>query len=283
MGMSYPYQLINGEVLRREDARIPLNDLGLLRSYSIFEFFRVHSGVPVFIEDHLDRLFASAEFMELEPPWSRIEVLDMCHRLLQKNDNPTAAFRILLTGGYTADGYTPSTPNIYMLLNDLPRYLPEHYDPGCKVLSIPFQRAVPVVKTTDYIRSIQYRNEMRRRGAIELLYEWENVISECSRSNIFFVDKNRNIVTPERNVLSGITRKYVLRLASAEYNLIERDVTMHEIPLMAEAFLTSTTKGVMAVSRIDDIEIGGEGPVTKHLREKFAAHIREYEENYHWK
>ena len=69
--MAFKYQLINGEILPKDAARIPLNDLGMLRSYSIFDFFRILGGKPLFIEDHLDRLLRSSEAMYLALPWDK--------------------------------------------------------------------------------------------------------------------------------------------------------------------------------------------------------------------
>lgn len=275
--MAFAYQLINGSVLERSEARIPLNDLGLLRSYSIFEFFRVHSGIPIFIEDHLERFVQSAAVMNLDMPWSKDQVRQMCFDLIDRNEMPTSAFRIILTGGYSEDGTTPATPNIYMLLHALPNYAPEAYDPGATIITAHYQRDTPTVKTTNYIQLALNYQRMKEQGALEILFYFHENVSECSRANIFFVDKEDTIITPKNNVLGGVTRKHVMEIARSDYRVVERDVTIHDVPEMQEVFITSTTKGIMPIRQMDEMLVGAAGPVTRDLMAKWQEHIREYE------
>jgi branched-chain amino acid aminotransferase len=69
--MLFPYVYINGDILPLEDARIPVYDLGLLRGYALFDFFRVIDGIPVFAENHIDRLENSLKLMRLQTDLSR--------------------------------------------------------------------------------------------------------------------------------------------------------------------------------------------------------------------
>ncbi|MDX1478916.1 MAG: aminotransferase class IV [Saprospiraceae bacterium] len=276
--MSFNYQLINGEIFPRDDARIPLNDLGLLRSYSIFDFFRVLEGKPLFIEDHIDRLWYSAEVMDLALPWDKGEIDGMCRALVAKNQAVDAGMRVVVTGGYAEDGYTPTRPNIYMMLHTLPQYDESLYSAGARVISTPYMRDMPSVKTTIYIQSIQYKKRMQEAGAVEVLYHWQGNLAECSRSNIFFVDADDTIITPKHGMLKGVTRKQVLELAHQEYVVDLRPVHLDELPDMHEAFITSTTKGVMPVRQIDDLVVGNgkAGPVTKDLMRRFEAWVQGY-------
>jgi branched-chain amino acid aminotransferase len=278
--MAFAYQLINGEVLEREKALIPINDLGLLRCYSIFEYLRVHEGVPMFIEDHLERFTQSATVMDLVIPWSKEEVRQMCHALIERNEGPTACLRIVLTGGYSEDGSTPGTPNIYMLLHRIPQYPPEAYDPGAMIITSHYQRDIPTVKTTNYIQSAINYKKMKEKGALEILFYLNENVTECSRANIFFVDKEDTIITPHSNVLRGITRKHVMEVASNDYRIVERGVTIHDVPEMQEVFITSTTKGIMPIRQMDEMLVGAAGPVTRDLMEKWRTHIKAYEESY---
>ncbi|MDX1409665.1 MAG: aminotransferase class IV [Saprospiraceae bacterium] len=276
--MTFNYQLINGEIYPRNEAKIPLNDLGMLRSYSIFDFFRVLDGKPVFIEDHIDRLWHSADVMDLALPWSKADINEMCRALVAKNQASDAGMRVVVTGGYAEDGYTPTSPNIYMMLHTLPQYDETLYTQGSKLISTPYMRDMPSVKTTIYIQSIHFKKRMQQEGAVEVLYHWQGNISECSRSNIFFVDADDTIITPKHGMLRGITRKQVLDLVSQDYIVDLRPVGNDEIGGMREAFITSTTKGVMPVRQIDDVVIGNGhvGPVTKDLMRRFEVWVERY-------
>ena len=259
--MEFSHQLINGRVLPKEEALIPLTDLGMLRAYAIFDFFRILDGAPVFIEDHLNRLIASADKMALDLPWSRADIHNMIIALIRENHADRAGCRIVVTGGFSEDGYTPSTPNIYMMLHNLPAYDPTDWLKGCKLISSPYVRDVPSVKTINYVKSILVNKSVKSAGAVEVLYHWKGIITECSRSNIFFVSPERSLITPAEGILSGITRKQVLDISDKLGIHIElRDIHMEELPWVSEAFITSSTRGVLPIIQIDDVIIGNGNP-----------------------
>jgi branched-subunit amino acid aminotransferase/4-amino-4-deoxychorismate lyase len=124
--------------------------------------------------------------------------------------------------------------------------------------------------------------QLKKAGAFEILYHWKGEISECSRCNIFFITPEGTLATPAKGMLKGITRKQVLALA-AEHNLIveERPVHLEEVPWMAGAFLTATTKGVLPVVKIDDMIIG-EGtvhPLAIQLQDWYLKRVDTYLSN----
>jgi len=272
------FQIINGNLLPKEKALIPLTDLGLLRSYSVFEYFRVLEGIPIFIEDHLDRLFRSVSTMQLDLPWTKDEIRTMCHELITANDTQEAGLRIIVTGGYSEDGYTPTRANIYMTLHKPPVYSPHDFTKGRNLITSNFTREVPEVKTTIYVHSIQHQKKMKDMNAIELLYHTDGLITECSRSNIFFVDHNDVLITPANTILHGITRRHVLNIAQEKYTVEERDILLNEIPKMKEAFLTSSTKGVYPIVKIEDTIIGNGkvGNITADLNNSFKKYTSNY-------
>jgi branched-chain amino acid aminotransferase len=272
------YQLINGRLLPKEKALIPLNDLGLLRSYSVFDFFRVLSGVAIFVDDHIDRLLRSASKMQIDLQWSGDEIKSMCEALIESNNVTDAGLRIIATGGYSEDGYTPSHANIFMTLHKLPEYSPQDFTHGRKLIASNFTRDLPEVKTTVYVHAIQHQQRMKDANAIEILYHTDGVITECSRSNIFFVDQDDVLVTPSDAILQGISRKRVLNIAKENYTVVQRTVKMEEIARMKEAFLTSSTKGVLPVIEIEDDVIGNGkvGDISTELHHSFNNHINEY-------
>lgn len=276
------YQIINGKLLPKEEALIPLNDLGLLRSYSIFDFFRVLGGVPVFIEDHLERLMGSVARMELDLHWSKDEIESMCRELIASNEVVDAGLRIVVTGGYSQDGYTPARANIYMMLHDLPKYSSEDFTHGRKMITSNFTRDLPEAKTTLYVHAIHHQQRMKKVNAIEILYHTDGVITEGSRANIFFIDQNDVIVTPSDAILRGVTRKHLIQIAKNKYTVVARTVTMEEIAGMKEAFLTSSTKGVLPVIEVGDVVIGSGkvGRISADLHDLFNDHVAGYVESH---
>lgn len=275
--MPFTHQSINGKILPKAEALIPLTDLGLLRAYAIFDFFRVLNGVPVFLEDHLDRMMGSASKMDLELRWSRDEIRKMIHDVIIANDAHDAGFRVVVTGGFSEDGFSPGTPNIYMMLHDLPVYDPMDVVKGCKLITSEYLRDVPSVKTCNYVQSLMLNKRRKEEGAVEVLYHWKGSISECSRSNLFYVTPQGTLVTTRDGLLNGITRKHVLQIAEDSGILVElRDVHLEELPWFKEVLLTSSTRGVLPIVQIDKQVIGDgkPGEMTKMLHDVFAERVK---------
>ena len=268
---NYAYQVINGELLPQEQATIPLNDVGLLRSLAVFDYLRVENNVPVFLEEHVNRIVRSADLLGLDPHWKPEQINAMCRQLVDTCKPGEAGLRIVITGGFSEDGYAPSTPNIYVMLNPLPVYPAEAFVSGGTLITSEYQRDTPEAKTTIYLKSFQERKRMQEAGAVEILYHLDGKVSECSRSNIFLVNHDGQIITPKDGILMGITRKHVIEIASNEHEVTSRDVRLDEVLNAAEVFITSTAKGVMPIVRIDDRQIaGGEvGEITRKIQTEF--------------
>lgn len=278
--MIFPYIYINGEIVKKEQAMIPVWDLGLLRGLGIFDFFRVWDGIPVFAEDHIKRLQKSLGIIGLNTSLNDQQWLELFYKMIKINEADRAGFRVVVTGGFSEDGYSiPEEKNIFLMLHHLPENDPQQYEKGVNLITSSYQRDIPSAKTTIYIQSMQLQPEIRKAGAFEVLYHWKGEITECSRCNIFFVDQENIIHTPKNGMLKGITRKQVLEMA-AENNIVirERDIHLNEIPAMSGAFLTATTKGVLPVVKIDDIYIGDGKvhPLAMKLQGLYQHRVDEY-------
>lgn len=264
----------------KKEALIPISDLGMLRGYGVFDYFRVREGKPVFMADHIERLFHSMDVLDINLDFERHHVKDMVYKLIEKNEMQEAAVRIVVTGGFSEDGYNPDEgPNLFMMMHTVPEYDPDVYEKGAKLISTPYQRDVPSVKTTIYVQSIHFAKKMKVENAEEVLYHWKGVMTECSRSNIFFVDQHQQIVTPAHGMLKGITRMHTIQVAEELGMPVElRKIEMDEIDGMQEAFITSTTKGIMPIIQIDDQFIGDgmPGDVSEKLMNGFASRVRTY-------
>lgn len=260
------FYYLNGEIIPSGKAMIHVSDLALLRGYGIFDFFRSVNGKPVFIEDHLDRFENSARLMDLKIPESRDRLMAIIMELIRMNPYELLGIKMILTGGYSADGYNPAeNPNLIMIARPFVFKDPAK---GIKLMSCEYQREIPEVKTLSYITPVKLLPKMREMGADDYLYYFGGLISESSRSNIFIV-KDHKVITPKTGFLPGITRKHVIEACRGSFFLEERDVTLDETLAADEVFTTSSTQRVVAVTRIDQKVIGdGEiGRVTKKLQE----------------
>ena len=105
----------NGEFLEESDIHYSVNDVGLLRGYGVFDFFRVQEGVALFMEYHLDRFEHSAAGLNLDIPISRDHIAEVVNDLISLNKLQTGSIKILLTGGESKDGFAPGKPNMTIL------------------------------------------------------------------------------------------------------------------------------------------------------------------------
>ena len=220
------------------------------------------------------------QMMDFNTGLSREDWKDLFYKMIKANEVDRAGFRVVVTGGFSDDGYTiPEQKNIYLMLHSLPVSDPAQYENGVSLMTVNYQRDTPTAKTTVYIESMKAQPQLKKAGAFEVLYHFNGVISECSRCNIFFITPEGVIVTPAKGMLNGVTRKQVLAIA-AEHNmpLEERDVHLEELPWMAGAFLTATTKGVLPVVKIDDQLIGDGSvhPLAKKLQTAYLERVDQY-------
>lgn len=273
------YYNINGHLVPTEEAALKVNDLAILRGYGIFDYFLVREGVPMFLDDYVSRFFNSAQLMHLEIPFSASTLKDLIHELVETNGVPEAGIRLVLTGGYAEDGYTPINPNVLILEHPLPN-IPSN-DIGVKILAHDYQRELPEAKTINYLTGIRLAGEMKAKGAVEILYHHNGIIREAVRSNFFLITEDHHIITAASEVLRGITRKNVLTVAKNHFTVEERDVLLEELATAKEAFITSTIKGVLPVIQIGEQVIGDGkvGTVTRQLGTLLEEYAKAYIEN----
>ena len=109
------YYHINGELTPVAEAQLHVTDLAIMRGYGVFDYFRALGGRALFVEDYVRRFFNSASLLQLDVPCSQQELMERIQLLLDKNGEDKAGIRLILTGGYTTDSYTPVKPNLLIL------------------------------------------------------------------------------------------------------------------------------------------------------------------------
>lgn len=262
------YTYLNDSFVPEEKAFLHISDLAIQRGYGIFDFFRVINNYPLFIEDYLERLFVSAREMHLNIPCSSDTLREIIFDLIRKNNLPSSGIKVILTGGYSPDGYQlPDKPNL--IISQKPMTFPPPVFPatGIKIITHEYLRDKPHVKTINYVVGIWIQNKVKEQNAADVLYYYNGFVSEFPRCNFFIVTDDDAVVTPGENILEGITRKHVLALASDKFKVEVRNVTLKEAMNAREAFMTSTSKRIVPVVQIDNqlIRDGKPGRVTREL------------------
>lgn len=278
------YHFINNRIVHQSEALVSAFDLSVMRGYGVFDFFKVLDGVPVFMYDHLQRFIYSAQKLNLSVPYKINELVGIVYQLIDKNEFDNGVFKIILTGGVSTNGFNlDGDPTLLILPGELSFKVFRSFD-GIKTLSIKtldYIRETPGIKSINYLVAMMNWHLLQDGGFDDFLYVKNNLISETSRANIFMV-KDGALITPKENILEGITRKYIIEIGSSYLKVEEKNISLDEIYVADEVFLTSTTKQAMPVIRIDNhiINAGTPGKYTKMIFEDFHSLEMNYIKDY---
>ncbi|TDQ76296.1 aminotransferase class IV [Sphingobacterium yanglingense] len=265
--MQITYVILNGVQIPEHEAQLSINDLAIVRGYGIFDYFKTVQGTPLFLEDNLDRFYNSARLMDLPVNYSRTEIKSMIEQLMLANNMPDSGIKILLTGGYSPDGYSIAEPNLIISQHPITRDdLAENK--GIKLLPFEYHRPFSQVKSIDYVMGIQALKKAKEAGANDVVYVQNGLLSECPRANFFLVSDDGTLLTAGDDVLQGITRMKILEVAKEHFKIEVRDISLEDLKNASEAFISSTTKNITPVTEVlGHKEFGaGAGTVTKQLQ-----------------
>ncbi len=259
-----PWVVVNG--VATQSATVSMMDLGLLRGFACFDFFRVVDAVPLFFEDHAARLQRSCELLGLNAALAEPKQLRECvARLLEANNCAAGTWgvRVLVTGGVSPDGWTHETTADWAVLMCHPlAVLRRELEPAGCLASCSRERPTPHLKSTDYGFALAQQQRLKDVGSCELmLCDRDGRVSECSRSSLFFVDSRGELHTaPDNTVLLGVTRKRVLEACAANGIAMHlRPIAKEELASFAGCFIASTSKGILPIEAIDDQVVYKEG------------------------
>ncbi len=264
-----PFCFAGDKIIESNQASVHPLDIGLIRGYAIFDFFRTVGRHPLFLEEYLKRFTDSAAKAGLPLDYSMQELKEIIYALIEKNEHEDGGVRMILTGGLSDNHFLPARGQVFIFCEAL--HLPgeKKYQKGVKLLSTSYVRPLPAIKTTNYTLPCYLSLDWKAQGAEDVVYHYEGRVSESSRSNIFMV-KHGLLYTPQRDILWGITRDKVIRLAK---DVSFTDFSLEDLMVADEVFISSTTKRILPVTQIDQVRIGDgmPGPLTRNLMQSFLA------------
>jgi len=284
------YTFINGEYVTDKDAVIPIHDGGFTRGDAVFDTCRTFRGEIYKLEEHIDRLFMSLKYMQIESPYNKKELMGFTNKLLELNnhlltekDDYWVFLRITRGSKRTSDG--PVIPNVIIHCVPLPlAERCEYYKSGIPLIISSIRRTShealsPRAKVNQYINfnlaDIEAHNY--REDAKAILLDENGNLTEGSGANIFIV-KNNQIFTPkEKYVLAGIGRSDSMNLAKGlGMPVVEKDLDSYDAFTADEMFVTSTSFCIVPVGSVNGRQIGNgdiPGKITKRLQEAFIDSI----------
>lgn len=225
---------------------------------SIYEVIRIIDGKAIFLNDHLKRLKNSTAASSKRVLLSDAEISNSIHKLVKI---------LSVDKGNIKISFNYVEGDEYSLVYFIEALYPtkELYTTGVQAVLFTAERNEPGIKIYNYLLRSQIYDKLVRTGAYEaLLVNSDNYITEGSKSNVFFIIKDTIVTAPDRKVLSGITRKYIILLCN-KYGLTveQRCLSVNELEKVDSVFISGTSPKILPVrslgKNIFDVK-------NKHLR-----------------
>lgn len=244
----------------------------------IYEVFRVVNGKPLFLKEHIDRFYTSAELgnIQIDIPGNRL--IKMLQQLIEvnqvKSGNVQFQFIEHLNIGKKFIAWV--TPTIYPTINQ--------FTNGVNISTLQAVRETPNLKSVNLHARQLANNLIDEQDIFEaLLINNDGLVTEGSRSNIFFVKDNQLFTPVVAQILPGITRSKVIELAFEErINIHTTHIPERFIPSYNAAFLTSTSMEILPIKSINDIHLGSQNELVNHLRSLYLQLIDEDVKVFSW-
>lgn len=271
---------LDGDFVRRDEARISPFDRGFLFAHAAYEVTAVYAGKFVDLEHHEARLKRTLASLEIDYP--DLEFGDVHQALIEKNQVTEGLVYMQVSAGDHGprDFYGPETlsPSVFMfstpkaLIGEIAR------EGLTAILKEDTRWKRRDLKTTQLLsQSLAYR-AARRAGATTAIMHEDGLITEAASANLWIVTEAGELVTRDLShaLLPGVTRQSVAALMRAKgVNVSERAFTIEELQTAREAFTSSTGAVIAPLCELDGVPIGSgqPGPITRQVQSIYYAHL----------
>jgi len=274
---------LNGEFVPEDQAQVPIFDRGLLFADAVYEGLGVLDGHIIDFPHHMARLRRSLSELDIQVPMDEAAFKATLDQLIRHNNLDEGFLYLHITRGvHDRDYLYPDglRPTVFAFTQ------PQHYGradeppkPVRMVTTPDLRWARRDIKTTNLLGQVLAKQVAREGGADEaLMVDGEGYVTEGGAVSFFMVREGKIFARPlERDLLPGITRQTMLRVAEAQNVQIVADrYTPEDVYAADEAFVTGASSYVQPVSHVDDRQIssGGTGELTAILRAEYLKAVR---------
>lgn len=240
----------------------------------IYEVFRVISGVPLFIEDHLIRLQNSLDSASIVCEANTL--LPQITQLITINSKATGNIKIII--------WVSEEKKHHMMFYDQHAYPTEQqFLDGVNIGILNSERLHPNVKLFDPDMRTKAAGLIAENNVYEILLQNnEGFVTEGSRSNIFFIHENQIFTPPSNQVLEGVTRKKIIEIINNQnIPFKETPIILDEVTNFDSIFITGTSRRVLPVKQIIPIEkqFNAAHPLIRNLQADFLNLCTSYIQN----
>lgn len=282
---------VNGRISRGDEATISVFDRGFLFGDSVYEVTYSQERTLLFFKEHLGRLEKSATALGIDFLKVEERITQETLKTLHASKLDQAYVRIVLTRGFSepninSSGIELETNFVIMVKEQVP-YPSSLYTNGIELCISDIKRnhpgaLDPNIKSGNYLNNILALRQARERGFMDaIMVNHEGFVTEGTTFNVWIVKNQKLYTAPvSSGLLKGITRDEVIKIAK-EVGIAfqEKLYTPSIMEEASEVFITSSTKGIVPVSRIDDIyfnDFKEENSITKKLLQEYQRRVREH-------
>lgn len=274
----------NSQLVEREEVKIDPEDRGYQFGDGVYEVVRAYNGEFFCLDKHVDRLFSSAQKIELAIPQTKDEIKDLMKRVLKENGIKIGNLYMQVTRGVASPrNHTYPDVSVLPMITGTTSIVPrdaELIERGIKAVveeDIRWLRCD--IKMISLLGNIMAKHEAHKKNADEAILQRDGIVTECSASNVAMVKDGVIHTHPDGNlVLPGVTKAVWLECAKdLEIIVKEEPFTVNELAEADEVFCSSTTVEVLPIIEIDGKPVGEgtRGPVTEKLGNAFIAKVEE--------
>ena len=271
----------NGEYVNHDEMRIKSGDRAFYFGDGVYEVVRIYDGRFFTLDEHADRLLASAEEVMIRG-LERNQIVEILHEVRERNAITDGALYIQVSRGIAPRDHSfpdGSKPVIYASIREAKRPHGQ-MEVGVRAVTTEDYRWLKChVKSLNLLANVMEKQHAVENGAKETIMYRDGIVTEGSSTNVFMVKNGTLFTHPADNlILNGITRREVLKLAERnEIPFREEGFTVSDMSKADEVFYTSTTQEITPVISIDgrDVGDGSVGEMTRRLQSLFNKKITE--------
>lgn len=264
----YDYLLTQDGIITKESLLYPFEERGLQFGDGVYEVIRIYQGTFDLLEEHIERLYRSADAIRLEVPFAKDALIASLGQLTEKNDVQTDAklYLQVTRGSAPREHSFPDVPsNFYAYIEPSKRPVSMLQKGVRTILADDIRWDLCYIKSLNLLPNILAKQTAKDKGAFEAILHKDGIVTEGSSSNVFIIKDHILFTHPAAaNILHGCVRSRVLALApNTGLQVKETAFTTDQLLQADEVFITSTTSEIMPVIEIEGKQIGDGTPGDK--------------------
>lgn len=275
---------LNGEFMPLAEARVPVLDRGFIFGDGVYEVIPVYSRQPFRLAEHLRRLQKSLDSVRLANPHSDAGWSQLVHDMIKHNDGDDQSIYFQITRGVAKRAHefpAQVKPTVFMMSTPLLTPPQEQIDHGIACITgTDFRWLKCDVKSVALLGNCLLKQTAVDAGAAEIILFRDGHLTEAAACNVLAVQDGVLLAPPKDHlILPGITYDVVLELAAANRMPLQmRAITEQEVRTAQEIWITSSTKEVLAVTRLDGAAVGDgkPGPLFRRMHALYQDFKRNF-------